>query len=267
MTDIATSTPRLLARADGAIGWLIFNAPERRNALSLDMWRAVPPAIAALEAREGVRTIVLAGAGDKAFISGADISEFAEARATPADEAKYRVVTDAAFSAIANASKPTIAMIKGPCMGGGLAIALSCDIRIAAEGSRYAIPAAKLGLGYRFNGLATLVALVGPAFAREIMITARQFTDDEALRMGLINRLVPLVALEETINEYAKLIAANAPKTILAARRAIAETLKNPEERDLAGVDALIEACFASADYAEGRTAFLAKRTPKFVGK
>jgi enoyl-CoA hydratase/carnithine racemase len=267
MTSIATTTPRLLARAEGAVGWLTFNAPERRNAMSLDMWLAVPPAIAALESQPDVRAIVLTGAGDKAFVSGADISEFQEARATPADEAKYRAITDAAFAAIANANKPTIAMIRGFCMGGGLAIALSADMRIAATGSRYAIPAAKLGLGYRFNGLATLVSIVGPAFAREIMSTARQFSDEEALRMGLINRLVAPEALDDTIAEYAKMIAANAPKTILAARRAIAETLKTPEERDLAGVDKLIEDCFASADYAEGRTAFLEKRSPKFVGK
>jgi enoyl-CoA hydratase/carnithine racemase len=264
---VDTGTERMIARKDGAIGWLIFNNPARRNAVSVDMWAAIPKALAAFEADPAIRVIVLAGAGDKAFVSGADISQFENMRANPEDNEEYKAVSGGGQAAISRLTKPSIAMIKGFCIGGGLAVALSCDLRIAAEGSRFAIPAAKLGLGYNYAGLATLASIVGPAYAREIMFTARQFTGDEALRMGLINRLVPLADLEKTIRDYAGMIGANAPLTVKAAKMAVNEFVKDASRRDIAKVEAAVDACFASADYAEGRKAFMEKRTPNFQGK
>jgi enoyl-CoA hydratase/carnithine racemase len=264
---VDTGTERMIARKDGAIGWLIFNNPARRNAVSVDMWAAIPKALSAFEADPAIRAVVLAGAGDKAFVSGADISQFENVRANPEDNEEYKAVSGGGQAAISRLTKPSIAMIKGFCIGGGLAVALSCDLRIAAEGSRFAIPAAKLGLGYNYGGLATLASIVGPAYAREIMFTARQFDGEEALRMGLINRLVPLADLENTVRDYAGMIGANAPLTVKAAKMAVNEFVKDEARRDIAKVEAAVDACFASADYAEGRKAFMEKRAPNFQGK
>jgi len=264
---VDSGTERLLGRKDGAIGWVIFNNPERRNAVSMDMWAGIPKVLNVFEADPAIRVVVLTGAGGKAFVSGADISQFEDKRSNPEDNEEYNRVSGAGSGAIARLKKPSIAMIDGFCIGGGLAVALSTDIRIAAEGSRFAIPAAKLGLGYNYPGIATLVGIVGPAFAREIMFTARQFEGEEALRMGLINRLVPLADLEKTIRDYAGMIGANAPLTVKAAKMAIAESIKDAERRDIPAVQAAVDACFASADYAEGRKAFMEKRPPQFQGR
>jgi len=257
----------LVGRKAAPIGWLIFNNPARRNAVSVEMWAAIPEVMAAFEADPEIRLVVVAGAGGQAFVSGADISQFKDQRADPASEARYSAVSGAGHAALAKFSKPTVAMIRGYCIGGGLAVALGCDLRIAAEGSRFGIPAARLGLGYAFPGLAALTALVGPAYAREIMFTARQFETDEALRMGLVNRVVRAADLEAVVADYAAMIGANAPLTLKAAKLAIAAALQDPERRDLAKVEAAITDCFASEDYAEGRTAFLEKRKPVFRGR
>ena len=180
---VESGTEKLIGRKDGAIGWLIFNNPERRNAVSVDMWAGIPKVLSAFEADPAIRVVVLAGEGDKAFVSGADISQFENVRANPEDNEEYKAVSGGGQAAISRLSKPSIAMIKGFCIGGGLAVALSCDLRIAAEGSRFAIPAAKLGLGYNYSGLATLASIVGPAYAREIMFTARQFDGAEAQKL------------------------------------------------------------------------------------
>ena len=261
-----TGTNRMIARKEGAVGWMIFNNPQRLNAVSYDMWLAVPKILDAYAADPEVRCVVLAGAGDKAFVSGADISEFGEKRS--GDGAKlYNEATDIATAAIKQFRKPTITMIKGYCVGGGVGIAISTDIRIAAKGSRFAVPAAKLGLGYRFDGIKTLSDVVGPSFAKEIFFTARQFDADEALTMGLINRLVDLDKLDAYVADYAKRIGENAPMTISAAKFCVNEAMKDGTERDLATADAMVNACFASADYTEGRTAFMEKRKPAFKGR
>ncbi|MGD9538063.1 MAG: enoyl-CoA hydratase [Alphaproteobacteria bacterium] len=264
--ELPTGTARMLARIEGAAGWIVFNKPERHNALSRDMWEAIPRLVDALSAEPEVRLIVLKGAGDKAFISGADISEFEAERATPEAVANYDTLVEHATHALATCKRPTIAMIRGHCFGGGVAIAISCDMRIAADDAGFAIPAAKLGIGYRAPGLKTLVDLVGPSYAKEIIFTARRYSAEEALRMGLVNRVVPAANLEDAINDYAATIAGNAPLTIEAAKGIIGE-LSRGGEADKACCDALIERCFTSEDYVEGRRAFMEKRRPVFKGR
>jgi enoyl-CoA hydratase len=262
-----TGTERLIGRKDGAIGWVIFNHPERRNAISSEMWRAIPPLLAAYEADPEVRVVVFAGAGDKAFVSGADISQFDNERQNREANEIYSAQSAAATRAMAQLQKPSIAMIRGFCIGGGLAVALTCDLRIASDDARFAIPAARLGLGYGFEGVRRLVDVVGPAYASEILFTARQLDATEAWRCGLVNRVVPVPELETALRACAALISENAPLTIRASKLAIQEALKDPERRKLDRLEAAVAACFESADYAEGRRAFLEKRKPRFEGR
>ena len=210
---------------------------------------------------------MLKGTGERAFVSGADISQFGAQRRNAAEVAESNRLTNAARQALATFPKPTIAMIQGYCLGGGLAIALMCDLRFAAEGSTFGIPAARLGVGYAASSIGLLQALVGPAYTREILFTGRRFTGDEALHMGLINRLLPVAELAPQVQECAATIGANAPLTIQAAKLASTELLKAESERDLALVQSAVEACFDSTDYHEGRTAFMEKRPPTFTGR
>ena len=263
----APLTDKVIVKAEGAIGWLTFNNPERHNALTVGMWQAIPRVIEQFEKDEAVRVIVLKGAGDKAFISGADISEFEKERASAEQVALYDDIVKQASARLTASKKPTIAMIRGYCIGGGLAVAISCDMRIAVEGSRFAIPAAKLGIGYRLSSMLPLVELVGPAFAKEIVITARQFGANEALHMGLINRLVPDDELEAYVQSYCDRIARNAPFSMAAAKGVVDEIVRAREGINHALCENLVKACFDSEDYAEGRKAFMEKRKPKFRGR
>jgi enoyl-CoA hydratase len=258
---------RMSAERDGAVGWMIFDHPERRNAVTQEMWLQIGEILEDFAKDEAVRVVVLKGAGDKAFVSGADISQFGAQRRNAAEVAASNRLTDAARQALATFQKPTIAMIQGYCLGGGLAIALMCDLRFASENSTFGIPAARLGVGYAAQSIGSLQALVGPAYTREILFTGRRFSAEEALRMGLINHLLPTDELAIYVLDYAKLIAANAPLTIHAAKLASTELLKSEAERDLAAVQRAVEACFDSADYREGRTAFMEKRPPQFKGR
>ena len=261
-----TSTDKVIASTVGAVGRMTFNNPAKRNAISLEMWRAIPEIMAAFAADDAVRVIVVAGAGGEAFAAGADISEFEEVRASANAVAAYEATTRRAQAALAGADKPVIAEIQGFCVGGGVSVALTCDLRIASEEARFAIPAAKLGIGYGFGGLRHLVDLVGPTFAKEIFFTARLFDAGEALAMGLVNRVLPKAEVEAFVADYAADIAANAPLTLRAVKRIVDETLKDPAVRDLAMCEALVDACFASQDYVEGRQAFMEKRKPRFEG-
>src|SRR5437764_9546457 len=211
------------------------------------------------ESDDAIRVIVVTGAGGKAFVSGADIAEFKEKRANEEAAAAYSKISEAARVKLTETLKPTIAMIRGYCIGGGLATALSCDIRIAAEGSRFGIPAAKLGLGYAYDGIKKLIDVVGPAYAREIFYTARQFSAEEALAMGLVNRLVPESELEGYVKNYCDMIAGNAPLTIRTAKQIAHETLTDEEQRDKPPRQRVVAECFASEAYTDGRTAFMEK--------
>jgi enoyl-CoA hydratase/carnithine racemase len=267
MLDQPLATSKMIGEKDGAIGRIIFNNPARHNAVSLDMWQAVGQIMEDFESDPAIRVIVLSGAGGKAFVSGADISEFKEKRDSVEAAEAYSKVSESARLALQDTLKPTIAMIRGYCIGGGMATALACDLRIAAEGSKFGVPAAKLGLGYAYDGIKKLIDVVGPAFAREIFYTARQFSTDEALAMGLINRVVPDGELEGYVNNYCATIAGNAPLTVRSVKQIVREALKDEGKRDMALCKRVVEECFASEDYTEGRTAFMEKRRPVFKGR
>jgi enoyl-CoA hydratase len=265
-TNHETGTDQLLVTVADGVARVTFNNPEKHNALSLAMRQALPGAIAALQEDPEIRVVVTTGAGTKAFMSGADISEFGAQRTTPAARAEYDRAAAAVASAWGELEKPIIAMIRGYCMGGGLLTALQADIRIASPDARFAVPAARLGLGYGFGGVQALADAVGLAAAAEILFSARRVSAEEALAMGLVNRVVDEPGLEPAVMELAHTIAGNAPLTVAACKAALRELRRPPGDRDLAGVAALVEACFRSEDYLEGQAAFAEKRPPRFHG-
>lgn len=268
MTDTAISrTEKMIARKDGPVGWIVFNNPARRNAVSVEMWEALADIVDDYANDDAIRVIVACGAGGKAFVSGADISEFEQKRSTPESTEAYRRISERGGEALRLVGKPTIAMIEGFCVGGGVSLALSCDLRIAGESSRFSVPAARLGLGYELPGVRKLVQTVGPAFAKEIFYTARQFSAAEALQMGLINRMVPDAELQAYVTDYASMIAANAPLTVASIKTIVGESLKDESERDEGLCDRVVDQCFNSEDYVEGRRAFMEKRPPMFRGR
>jgi enoyl-CoA hydratase len=260
-------TDKMIAHKDGAIGWITFNNPARHNAVSLSMWQALYEIVTDYAEDAAIRVIVVRGAGERAFVSGADISEFEEKRSSAETTKAYHEVSHRASLALQHVNKPTLAMINGYCVGGGVSLALSCDLRIAAEGSTFAVPAAKLGLGYEFDGVRKLVDVVGPSFAREIFYTARQFSAAEALAMGLVNRVVPAPGLESYVRDYAATIAGNAPLTVRSIKTLVAQALQDESDRDPRLCQEVVDRCFASADYVEGRQAFMEKRKPRFSGR
>jgi enoyl-CoA hydratase len=260
------SEPKMIASKQGATGWLVFSNPERLNAVSFEMWQAIPACIADFVEDPEIRVVVLRGDGDKAFVSGADISQFENKRGTSDAIAEYDRATHRANAAILACPKPTVAMIQGYCIGGGLGIALCCDLRFAATNSRFAIPAARLGLGYKYDGVKRLVDVVGPSFAREIFYTARQFDAGEAMAMRLINRCFEAAELADAVHGLCERIGSNAPLTMRAAKLAVEAALSDAAANDRAAVDAAVNACFASEDYKEGRRAFVEKRKPRFSG-
>ena len=256
---------RLQVRKEGAVGWIVFNNPERRNAVSVDMWEALPKALDGFGADPEVRLVVLAGAGDKAFVSGADISQFEKERSGPEAVQRYEELAEGAQAKLQNFEKPVLAMIRGYCLGAGLNIAAICDLRIAAEDARLGIPAARMGLGYRASSMKNLMDVVGLANAKEIMLTARQLTAAEAKHMGLVHHVVPVAELESFTKKFAEDISANAPLTMRAAKRIIHEVARR--DYDAAQCRAWVKECFDSEDYKEGRKAFMEKRKPVFKGR
>jgi enoyl-CoA hydratase len=257
---------KIVSTHEGGVAHILFNNPEKRNAVSLEMWQAVGRALDGFAADERVRVVVLSGAGDKAFVSGADISKFEQERASAEAIRHYNAITAEVSAKLAGFPKPSIAQITGSCVGGGVALAVCCDLRICGESSRFGIPAARLGLGYGFTGINRLVQLVGPSFAKEIFFTARLFSSAEAHQMGLVNRVVPDDQVAACVADYAQKITENAPLTIGSIKAIVGEALKDPAERDLARCAAMVDDCYASQDYIEGRRAFMEKRKPQFVG-
>ena len=259
--------PELITRRDGAVGWIVFSNPARYNAMTFDMWKALPQALGAFADDPQVRCIVLAGDGEKAFVSGADISQFEENRASEAARAEYNRTVEAAYVAPILCPKPVVAKIRGICMGGGLGLAAACDLRFAADDAVFRMPAARLGIGYSLTGMRRFVQVLGAANAADIFFSARKFDAQDALRMGFVSRVIPAADLDREVGAYCALIGENAPLSLIAAKAAIREVLNDPAARDPDGLQKLVDACFASDDYREGRTAFMEKRTPQFKGR
>ena len=257
---------KMIAKKQDGVGWMILNNPERHNAISLEMWDAALEIMTDFAADPAIRVMVLTGAGSKAFASGADISKFKDERQEADALARYQTTTQQAYAALQAMPIPTIAMVRGYCIGGGTAVAVCCDIRICNDSAKFGVPAAKLGLGYGLGRAKPLVDLVGPAFAKEMFFTGRHFDAQEALRMGLVNRVVTDDALEATVQEMARTIAENAPLTVRCAKIVVGELLKDAQQRDVAAAERAVDACFASSDYKEGQAAFMEKRKPRFVG-
>jgi enoyl-CoA hydratase/carnithine racemase len=261
-----TKTDKVLFRKEGAVGYLTFNNPERHNAVSLDMLDAMTRILADFASDKAIRVVVLAGAGGKAFVSGADVSKFENARSSKETIEHYNAAVARANAGVYDFPKPTIAMIQGYCIGAGVSLALCCDLRICSDNSRFAVPAAKLGLAYGFVGIKRLADVVGPSFAKEMLFTGRQFTTDEAVQMGLVNRVAPQGELESYVKDYAEAIAINAPLTVATAKYIAGQVITPESERDLRKCAQMVAQCFASNDYIEGRTAFMEKRAPQFRG-
>ncbi|RTL49800.1 MAG: enoyl-CoA hydratase [Bradyrhizobiaceae bacterium] len=266
MTQTKTLTDKMIARTEGNIGYMIFNNPERHNAVSLDMWKACAEIMDGYARDPAIRVVIITGAGEKAFVSGADISKFAEERADGGTE-RYNEAVEAGYASVYNCPKPTIAMIRGYCVGGGMGLASCCDIRICTENSRFAVPAAKLSVGYGFDGVKRLRDIVGPSFTKEIFFTARLFDAEEARIMGFANRVLPADKLESYVKDYAATIAGNAPLTVDSIKFIVGEIAKDESARDMKKCEDMVSACFASTDYEEGRTAFMEKRKPVFTGR
>jgi enoyl-CoA hydratase/carnithine racemase len=258
---------KMLSAVDDGVGLIIFNQPAKRNAMSVDMWEGLGAILDEFQEDSSVRVVILTGAGHKAFVSGADISQFEKQRSNADAQVEYDKLTSAGRAKLAEFPKPTIARIRGFCLGGGLGIALQADLRIAAEDSEFGIPAAKLGIAYGFDMVRKLVDLVGPAHARMILYTGTRFDAVEAERIGLINRVVPDVDLSDVVIDIARTVADNAPLSVAASKVSVANAVKDPGDRDMEQMKRMSAACFDSADYREGRTAFMEKRSPKFQGR
>lgn len=267
MADYVSPTERVKAWQDGPALHVRFNNPARHNALSVEMWEAVPPLLAQAEADDSVRLVVFSGEGPKAFVSGADITQFEDHRAAKEAVKRYEAMAEAALMGIHDFGKPTVAAIHGWCIGGGVNVAISCDIRLSADNAVYAVPATRLGLGYRFSALKNLVDLVGPGRAKDIFFTARRLDAEEALAIGLVNRVVPVEGLDALVADYVAMISTGAPLTVKAGKRIIREVLKADADIDMGLCRQLILDCFESEDYLEGRTAFMQKRKPAFRGR
>ncbi|MBR1268512.1 enoyl-CoA hydratase/isomerase family protein [Bradyrhizobium sp. AUGA SZCCT0222] len=266
-TENSYADGKILQSVSDGVGVITFNNPEKRNAMSLEMWEGLGSALIELRDNPEIRVVIMAGAGDKAFVSGADISQFEKTRHNAEASEEYSKRSAAQRALLADYPKPTIACIRGFCLGGGMQVAMLADIRLAADNSQFGIPAAKLGIAYGYDGLKHLVSLVGPSWARLIMYTGMRIDSAEALRIGLVDRVFPGPDLWDATMEIARTISGNAPLAIKAAKITIAEVLKDESRRDMESIKQIGTACMDSEDFREGRTAFMEKRKPKFKGR
>jgi enoyl-CoA hydratase len=250
----------------GSVGWIVFDQPNKRNAINDAMWRGIAPAVARFDADPEVRCVAFRGAGTEAFSAGADISEFEGRRAQAESVGKYDSLLDEVLHAIQDSRKPSVAMIYGYCLGGGLEIALACDLRYCAASAQFGIPAARLGLAYNVEGHKRLLETVGHARAREIMFLGRRYNADEALAMGLVHRILPTDSLSAFVDEVLETLGNNAPLAIANSKTIIEEYVKSAGEPDAERMRAAMARCATSADYVEGRRAFMEKRKPRFRG-
>jgi enoyl-CoA hydratase/carnithine racemase len=260
------TTEKILSRVKDGVGYITFNNPEKHNAVSIEMWDALEQILDGFRSSKDIRVIVLNGAGGKAFVSGADISKFDKERSSKEAVLSYNKRTQKVYENLETFPKPTIAMIDGYCIGGGLNLAVCCDIRICSEKSKFAMPAAKLSLGYPFSSIKRLFDVMGPGMAKHFMFTAEKISASEALACGLVQKLVSEDNIDSYVKDYALNIANNAPLTIKAMKQIGIEISKNSDERDLLLCEKLASACFDSEDYKEGRKAFMEKRKPNFQG-
>ena len=260
------TSEKMLSRVEEGVGYITFNNPEKHNDVSIEMWDALEKILDEFRSSKDIRVIVLNGAGGKSFVSGADISKFDKERSSKEAVLSYNKRTQKVYELLETFPKPTIAMIDGYCIGGGLNLAVCCDIRICSEKSKFAMPAAKLSLGYPFSSIKRLFDVMGPGMAKHFMFTAEKISASEALACGLVQKLVSEENIETYVRDYALTISHNAPLTIKAMKQIGIEILKNPDERDLLLCEQLASACFDSEDYKEGRKAFMEKRKPNFKG-
>lgn len=262
-----SATDHMIAEKDGSIGWMTFNNPARHNAISYEMRLTILEILADFERDEAIRVIVLKGAGEKSFVAGSDISQFGSKRATPEQQADYAKVSASVQDAYEALTKPLIAMIHGYCLGAGVGVALNADIRIASDNAQFGIPAGRLGIAYPLGPVKRLVDAVGPVYAKEMLLTARRFSADEAKAIGLVNHVVPRTDLEDKVREIAAMISANAPLSMQAGKGLVNEIVKDARDRDDEKCSELVRRCLQSEDYREGRTAFMEKRPPVWKGR
>ncbi len=255
----------LCDKADG-VAWMTFSNPLKRNAMTLEMWQGMAHILEDVQQDDAVRVVVMRGAGDRAFMSGADISQFEALRDSAAAVAAYDTISEESRRWLTRLDKPLIAMIQGYCLGGGLGVALTADLRFAADDATFGIPAANLGVAYSTASARRLVGVVGPSAAKDILFSARRIDAVEALRLGLVSRVTPPNALEETVRDYEALLATKAPLSLRASKATVDEVTRPEAEQDAERIRRLAAACFDSADYAEGRRAFMEKRAPVFRG-
>jgi enoyl-CoA hydratase len=264
---LTLETDRLLAYVEDGVGWLVFNNPERLNAVNFAMKQAIPEVIEAFDSVDDVRVVVITGVGERAFVSGADVTEFGELRSTPEAIRVYDEVTNRMWDSLRDLRKPLIALVRGFALGGGLETALRADLRIAAENAEFGIPAVKIGLGFHFENTQELLRVIGPTKTADLLLTGRRMGAQEALACGLVNQVAPLEEIEQVVRELATEIAGNAPLAVRLVKANMVADRLPPEERDYEELDALVAACYASADYAEGRRALSEKRRPHFTGR
>lgn len=265
--QLSLDTDHLLAHVEDGVGWLVFNNPERLNAVNFAMKQAIPAVVEQFEADDDVRVVVISGSGERAFVSGADVTEFGERRSTPEAIRIYDQVTNRMWNSLRDLKKPLIALIRGFALGGGLEMALRADMRIAAENAQLGIPAVKIGLGFTYANTEELLHVIGPTYTADLLLTGRRMSADEALTVGLVNRVVPLEEIEQVVRDLAAEIAANAPLAVQLVKANLQADRLPPDQRDHAYLDALVAACYASEDYAEGRSALGEKRRPEFTGR